>query len=92
MARLFVHPRIHERHPDVSDDDVKTAWHNALASMPRLDKDPDEYAAIGVDGHGRLVELVAKRTRDGDWIIYHAMTPPTAKMRRELSRAWRNNG
>lgn len=83
---------VHERHPELDDVDVETEWGNALASVPRIDKDLDEYAAIGIDGKGRLVVLVAKRTPGGDWVVYRAKTPPTAKMRSELSRAWRNDG
>ena len=89
---LVVHPRIHERHSELDEADVVAAWNNVLASVPRLDKDPDEYAAVGIDTKGRYIEMVAKRTRDGNWLIYHAMTPPTKKMKAELARAWRSNG
>lgn len=74
---LIIHPRIHERHPDIDENDVVVAWGNSLASAPRLDKDPNEYATVG------------KRNADGNWLIYHAMTPPTKKMRKELAKAWR---
>jgi hypothetical protein len=86
---LIVHPRIHERHPELEESDVAAAWNNALASMPRLDKDPNEYVAIGIDLRGRYVEMVAKRNAAGDWLIYHAKTPPTKKMKAELAAAWR---
>ena len=52
--------------------------------MPRLDKDIDEYIAVGTDNTGRLIEMVAKRIRNMEFIVYHAMTPPTKKTMREL--------
>ena len=81
---IIVHPRIHERHPDLTEDDVLAAWDSCLCSMPRLDKDVDEYLAVGTDKTGRLVEIVAKRIENQKFIIYHAMTPPTKKTLHEL--------
>jgi len=60
------------------------AWRNCIKSCPRLGKDPDEYLAIGTDGKGRLLELVATRNTEGDWLIYHAKTPLTTNAKREL--------
>ena len=33
---------------------------------------------------GRLVELVARAVGDEDYIVFHAMTPPSARTLREL--------
>jgi hypothetical protein len=52
--------------------------------VPRLDRDDGEYIAIGIDEHGRVLELIAKRSRNGNLLIYHAMTPPTKKALTEL--------
>ena len=76
--------RIAERHPDISQEDVKAAWKSCIRSIPRIGKNPDEYLAIGTDRQGRLIELVAIRNEEGDWLIYHAMTPPTDNAKREL--------
>lgn len=84
MDRVFVDDRVPRRHPDVSKEDAIAAWENCIASKPRIDKNPNEYIAIGVDGKGRLVELVAIRNGDGDWLIYHAQTPPQENAKREL--------
>lgn len=84
MDRVYVADRVPQRHPDVSKEDAATAWRNCIASRPRLHVNPDEYIAVGYDGSGRLVELVALRNADGDWLIYHAMTPPGENARREL--------
>ena len=68
---------------------VLTAWENAIRSAPRPEKDPDEYVAIGFDSKGRLIEMVAIRESSGDWMLYHAKTPPTKKTLAELRRTMR---
>ena len=84
MDSIFVDDRVPLRHPDISKEDAAAAWKNCIRSRPRHDKDPDEYLAIGTDGKGRLLELVAIRDREGDWLIYHAVSPPTEGVKREL--------
>ena len=71
--------RIHGRHPELESDDVRSASHAV-----RSDSRPFEYIAIGFDATGRSIEMVGRRTSDGDWIIWHAFTPPTRKALREL--------
>ena len=84
MERIYVHERIAKRHPYLSPKDVIYAWKHCLVSAPRLDVDPFEYLAIGIDRKGRLIELVAIRDSEGDWLIYHADTPPHGNARKEL--------
>ena len=79
-----VHPRVHERHPEISDDDVRTAWYGAVVSIARVQKYPVQYVAIGFDGKGRAIEMVAIRDAPLLWTIFHAMTPPSQKTYREL--------
>ena len=81
---IYVHERVERRHPDLSKADVAFAWSNAFVSRPRLDKDPDEYLALGFDANGRLLEMVGIRDEEGDWLVYHALTPATKKAKREL--------
>jgi len=87
MDRVFVDDRVPLRHPDISKEDARTAWLNCFKSIPRIDKDPDEYLAIGTDGKGRLLELVVIRDAEGDWLVYHAKTPPTDNAKRELQKS-----
>lgn len=84
MASLLVHPRVVKRHPELDEVGVKAAWENALVSAPRIGKDPNQYIALGFDNAGRLLEVVAVRLANGDWLIYHAMTPPSRKTYFEL--------
>lgn len=86
MNKVYVDDRVETRHPElrISKDDAVAAWYNAIRSRSRIEKNPDEYLAIGIDGRGRLIELVAVRDDEGDFLIYHAFTPPQANAKREL--------
>ncbi len=75
---------MNEKHQEITDKDVLTAWKNCFRSLPRIAKNPCEYIAVGMDGKGRLIELASTRLLDGSWIIFHALTPPTQKTSREL--------
>lgn len=82
MNRVFVHPRVPERHPELSEADVLEAWANCRRWAPRLST--GECVAVGFDARGRFVEMVAVRSTDGDWLVYHAMTPPSKKVLAEV--------
>ncbi|WEV47055.1 hypothetical protein OZX62_01810 [Bifidobacterium sp. ESL0690] len=79
----IIHPRIHERHPNISDDDVIAAWHS-LVDLTRRKNNINRWVAIGIDGKGRSLELVCSIKPDGRWIIFHAYTPPTKGILKEL--------
>ena len=81
MDEVIVHPRVHERHPEVSVEDVLSAWKHAIRSAPRVD-DSRTWVSVGVDVKGRLLEMVAVHNGRGDWLVYHAMTPPSKKLSR----------
>ena len=81
---IFVHERICRPHPGLIEDDVAFAWSDAIASRPRLDRDPEEHLALGFDANGRLLEMVGIRDEAGDWLVFHALTPATKKAKREL--------
>lgn len=76
MGQVIVDPRVHQRHPEIGDEDAVAAWYGAICCMPRTWKNPHEYVAVGFDRRGRFMEIVAVRMSCGDWLIYHAMTPP----------------
>ncbi len=81
---IHVLDRVTERHPELTKKDVHLAWKNALASIPRLDSRSLEYLAVGADSKGRLIEMVGRLAPNGDWVIWHAFTPPTKKALKEL--------
>lgn len=39
---------------------------------------------IGYDESGRLLEVVAIRNVNGDWLVKRAQTPPQERVKREL--------
>ena len=83
MGTVVIHPRVMERHPELSEDDVRQAW-NEYVRMVRREGDDSYYVAIGFDAQGCAIEMVAVETIEGNWYVYHAMTPPTKKVLREL--------
>ena len=82
--QVEVHPRIAQRHPEITEADVLAAVENCLRARPR-DTDPVQWAGVGVDGSARLVQFVAVEL-DGypdRWLVFHSM-PATDKMMREV--------
>nr|WP_216656914.1 hypothetical protein [Bifidobacterium sp. DSM 109963] len=74
-------PRVHERHPELDAEDVLTAFRSIMMDALR---ENGTWVAIGLDGHGRDVEMVYKQIADRV-LIYHAMTPPTKKTLNEIN-------
>lgn len=85
MGLVIVHPCVIGRHPELDEQDVREAW-ECYVRMAR--RSNDQVIAIGFDGKGRAVEMVAKEA-GGDYLVYHAMTPPTVNALRELGMVWR---
>ena len=82
MSQIGVHPRISQRHPEVSEKDVTAAMRSMIRYKQR---DSGEWLAVGTDSHSRLVELVYIYDNDEDYFfVYHGMTPPSSKTLREL--------
>ncbi|WP_194948352.1 hypothetical protein [Actinomyces trachealis] len=91
--RVLVLDRVSRRHPDVTAADAAYAWLHAVRSMPRLGTESAEYAAIGPDPSGRMLEVVAVALPDGSgWLIKYAQHPPQTSIRRELGLDNRKGG
>jgi hypothetical protein len=88
--RVIVDRRVMELHPELAEQDVIHAVKHEIGSRLRLGTFPAQTAGVGMDGNGRLVEWVkipldgAGGQVMGGWFVYHAMTPPTKKMLREV--------
>ena len=84
---MHVHPRVCERHPQLSERDVREAWYHAYyeAIRPESPNFP-EYLWLGQDDRGRDIEMVGTMTEDG-WLIYHANTPVSKRVQDEIARA-----
>lgn len=81
--KIVVHPRVHERHPELSDEDVVNAYQAAIASAYR---DDEAWIVLGLDAKGRTVEMIGRFIRRDLFLIYHAMTTPTKKIMNEIRR------
>lgn len=84
MDSIIVDKRVHERHPDISDEDALSAWKNAISMVRRDTSEKDFYVAVGADMKGRLLELVATESAGGNLLVFHAMTPPSIKTLKEV--------
>jgi hypothetical protein len=89
MQHVTVDPRINKRHPHIASDDALAAWHNRIEVARREGWQDDLYVAVGFDNNQRLLEVVAVKTRDDSWHIFHAMRA-TKKTLQELRMIGRN--
>lgn len=81
---VIIHPRVGVRHPELADDDVRSAWENQYRAVVRETDSGLRHVAVGYDSRGREVEMVGVELEGGDWLVYHAMTPPSTKTYDEL--------
>lgn len=51
-----IHRRVHERHPELDDGDVQTAWENYRFAAVRIPG--EQEMRTGYDTHGRYIEMV----------------------------------
>ncbi len=83
---VIVHKRVTARHPKLSEADVRAAWRNRIRCQVRTGPWPPQYVAVGFDGKGRAVEMVAVYDPSADEVlIFHANTPVSESVRREMS-------
>ncbi|MCL1799301.1 MAG: hypothetical protein FWG23_06160 [Eggerthellaceae bacterium] len=84
LDSVIVDKRVHDRHPEIEDFDVLSAWKNAISIVKRETSEKDFLVVVGVDTKSRLLELVAAEETSGALRIFHAMTPPSEKTLREV--------
>lgn len=71
----------------IPEGDIIRAWENYLVGAVRI---PGEREVrIGLRPDGREIEMVGALLENGEWLVYHAMTPPTKKTKREIEAAKR---
>jgi len=81
-VRVRVHPRVADRHPEVTTADVIEAFESTLRSRAR-DTHPVQWVGVGMDAEGRLLEYIAVEDEPDGWLIFHAM-PATRKVLVEI--------
>jgi len=77
-----VHPRVTDRHPEITPSDVVEAFERTLRSRAR-DTHPVQWVGVGTDASGRLVEYLAVEDEPEGWLVFHAM-PATKKVMIEV--------
>lgn len=80
--RVRVHQRVPLRHPEVTENDVQTAFESSLRVRAR-DTHPVQWVGVGPDSRGRLIEYIAVEEEPDGWLVFHAM-PATKKILREV--------
>lgn len=60
METVVVHPRVMERHPELSEDDVREAW-EGYVRMTRRERGRQRllFVTVGFDDRDRAIEMVA---------------------------------
>ena len=69
---IHVLERVIEKHPQLTQVEVESAWVARLKTQFRLDGDKDYMVAIGMSANGRLIQMIAFED-GGDIVIFHAM-------------------
>lgn len=67
----------------LSKEQILYAWGNFVMRQNRSSPNEDQVVVIGYDRTGRPLQIIATEKPFG-FLIYHAMTPPTKKILREL--------
>ena len=81
VSEVRVHPRVMRRHPNISEQDVQYAFNHILHSMRRDGgHEPTQYLLVGTTSDGRMIEMLAIITDEGDWYVYHAMAATSSAL------------
>ena len=70
----------------LTEDEIRHAWSNFIRMQHRPAPDEEYVVAIGCTRNGDTVQMVAVVVEEG-YLVFHAMTPPTLKVLRELGLA-----
>lgn len=86
MDELRVHPRVMQRHPQLTEEDVEWAWsHSHYEALRPNSPNFPEYVWLGRDAKGREIEMAGTMTTEG-WLIYHANTPVSKSIANEIAK------
>lgn len=86
MIEIVVHE--HALKHGLSREEIEFAWEGFICQRHRCTPHSDQVVAVGVTQEGVMVEMVAVEKADV-LLIYHAFTPPTKSVLRELGLARR---
>lgn len=57
LPQVYVDDRAPRRHPEIEKQNAAEDWINCSRSKPRIDKNPDEYRAVGIDKKDQRFEV-----------------------------------
>lgn len=86
MIEVMVHP--HALKHGVREADIRYAWENFIRQRQRSAPQSDQIVSVGVSPRGDLIQMVGVINSQGV-LVYHALTPPTENVIRELGLARR---
>lgn len=86
MVEVVVHG--HALKHGLTSEEIEFAWRGFIRKRHRCTPHSDQVVAVGVTREGVVVEMVAVEKEDA-LLIYHALTPPTKSVLRELGLARR---
>lgn len=84
MEHIVIHP--HALKHGLSEEDIQYAWKNFLARRWRKAPNENQIVTIGATRKGTLLQMVGTEAQ-GHHIVYHALTPPTKNVLKELGLA-----
>lgn len=67
----------------VSEEDIRFAWEHFIRQRYRDVPNNEQVVAVGVGHNGEFIQMIGVLESDAI-LIYHALTPPTGKVLREL--------
>lgn len=81
MIEIVVHE--HALKHGLTREEIEFAWRGFICQRHRRTPHSDQVITVGVTQGGAVVEMVAVEKADA-LLIYHALTPPTKSILREL--------
>ncbi|WP_302962434.1 hypothetical protein [uncultured Adlercreutzia sp.] len=81
MIEIVVHD--HALKHGLTREEIGFAWRGFICQRHRRTPHSDQVVTVGVTQEGVIVEMVAVE-RGNELLIYHALTPPTKSVLREL--------
>lgn len=82
---MTIYVKKHALKHGLTEREIVYAWGTLIASQMRVGGgDPPQWVGLGDLPDGRLAQLVAVEDSKGNWYVFHALTPPTTRVLKEL--------
>lgn len=81
MEEIYIHQNALKH--GLTEEEIISAWNNRTITKNSVDES-NRIMTISYSNNGKLLELIATRSYVGEYLIFHAFSPPTKKFMREL--------